>query len=273
MMRDRKVLETNAKAVETRIALFRREEAKVWRDLEDVRKSVARNAQGRARAQERRYVDTSLKQRLALQRAEARQKAAQRREESAVRKVQISVQQQEERRCAAGRERLAAQALRGTVERRRAVEQHARSASCLHSREERAVAQDRVEDRRRDRASVVRASREALRLKAEKDALEAGAKVAGLEVLEAQRAERLKDLQSSLGSCGMDSTRSSLHTSKASSRSCGILDCQREARGVAEDCFQVDASPGPPGRGPVVASAKAARAPVRTRPGRHVGAR
>lgn len=50
----KKAFHANAKAIQNRISYFKREEEKIWRDLEEVRRQAAKIEDGRARAMEKR---------------------------------------------------------------------------------------------------------------------------------------------------------------------------------------------------------------------------
>jgi hypothetical protein len=52
--RMKKAFHANAKAIQNRISYFKREEEKIWRDLEEVRRQAAKIEDGRARAMEKR---------------------------------------------------------------------------------------------------------------------------------------------------------------------------------------------------------------------------
>lgn len=60
--RVKKAVESNVKAVENRIRFFQREEEKIWRDLEEVRRQAATIEDGRTRALEKRMADRTIRQ-------------------------------------------------------------------------------------------------------------------------------------------------------------------------------------------------------------------
>merc|ERR1719146_437935 len=51
--RMKKAFHANAKAIQNRIHYFKREEEKIWRDLEEVRRQASKIEDGRSRAMER----------------------------------------------------------------------------------------------------------------------------------------------------------------------------------------------------------------------------
>mmetsp|Transcript_39542 Transcript_39542/g.62816 ORF Transcript_39542/g.62816 Transcript_39542/m.62816 type:complete len:282 (+) Transcript_39542:87-932(+) len=60
--RTKKAIETNVKAIENRIRFFQREEEKIWRDLEEVRRQAATIEEGRSRALEKKLADQTIQQ-------------------------------------------------------------------------------------------------------------------------------------------------------------------------------------------------------------------
>lgn len=71
--RAKKAVDTNVKAIESRIRYFQREEEKIWRDLEEVRRQAAKMEEGRGR---RVLADQSIQQARELQTRQNRAKAA-----------------------------------------------------------------------------------------------------------------------------------------------------------------------------------------------------
>jgi len=60
--RMRKGIETNANSIENRIKFFKREEEKIWRDLEEVRRQAAKIEDGRSRTLEKKLADKAISQ-------------------------------------------------------------------------------------------------------------------------------------------------------------------------------------------------------------------
>jgi len=60
--RSKKVAEANARQIQNRISYFKREEAKIWRDLEEVRRQTGKIEDGRSRATEKKQADSSIMQ-------------------------------------------------------------------------------------------------------------------------------------------------------------------------------------------------------------------
>merc|ERR1740138_209151 len=64
----------NVKAIENRIRFFQREEEKIWRDLEEVRRQAATIEEGRSRTLEKKLADRTIQQarNMALEQNRAR---------------------------------------------------------------------------------------------------------------------------------------------------------------------------------------------------------
>lgn len=64
--RVKKAVESNVKAIENRIRFFQREEEKIWRDLEEVRRQAATIEEGRSRTLEKKLADRTIQQARAV---------------------------------------------------------------------------------------------------------------------------------------------------------------------------------------------------------------
>lgn len=60
--RQKKAIERNRKAIENRIKFFQKEEEKIWRDLEEVRRQAATIEEGRSRTIEKKLADQAIQQ-------------------------------------------------------------------------------------------------------------------------------------------------------------------------------------------------------------------
>merc|ERR1719284_1199005 len=74
--RVRKAMESNAKAIENRIRFFKREEEKIWRDLEEVRRQASTIEEGRSRTLEKKLADRTIQQARQLALEQNKQRAA-----------------------------------------------------------------------------------------------------------------------------------------------------------------------------------------------------
>lgn len=73
--RAKKSVETNIKTIENRIGFFKREEEKIWRDLEEVRRQAATIEDGRSRTLEKKLADRTIQQERELIAKQNRAKA------------------------------------------------------------------------------------------------------------------------------------------------------------------------------------------------------
>ncbi|CAJ1358207.1 unnamed protein product [Effrenium voratum] len=104
--RAKKAIDKNRKAIENRIRYFQKEEEKIWRDLEEVRRQAAAIEEGRSRTIEKKLADRAIQQERDLMLQQNRVKAAQnrvsvtdyrkRQQFEAMREKQLSAQVQRE---------------------------------------------------------------------------------------------------------------------------------------------------------------------------------
>lgn len=104
--RVKKAVESNVKAIENRIRFFQREEEKIWRDLEEVRRQAATIEEGRSRTLEKKLADRTIQQARSLVLEQNRARAAgqkqqgvdQRKRNQFVQMREKQIQGQEQRR-------------------------------------------------------------------------------------------------------------------------------------------------------------------------------
>jgi len=104
--RVKKAVESNVKAIENRIRFFQREEEKIWRDLEEVRRQAATIEEGRSRTLEKKLADRTIQQARSLALEQNRARAAgqkqqgvdQRKRNQFVQMREKQIQGQEQRR-------------------------------------------------------------------------------------------------------------------------------------------------------------------------------
>jgi len=65
-LRAKKAVESNVNAIQNRIRFFQREEEKIWRDLEEVRRQAATIEEGRSRTLEKKLADRTIQQARSL---------------------------------------------------------------------------------------------------------------------------------------------------------------------------------------------------------------
>merc|ERR1719198_2040327 len=76
----KKAVESNARAIKNRIHFFQREEEKIWRDLEEVRRQAATIEEGRSRTLEKKIADRTISQTKDIVTRQNKAKAASARE-------------------------------------------------------------------------------------------------------------------------------------------------------------------------------------------------
>merc|ERR1719450_1727623 len=74
--RAKKAVESNVQAIENRIRFFQREEEKIWRDLEEVRRQAATIEDGRGRTLAKKLADRQIQQERELLLKQNRARAA-----------------------------------------------------------------------------------------------------------------------------------------------------------------------------------------------------
>jgi len=109
--RAKKAADRNRKAIENRIRFFQKEEEKIWRDLEEVRRQAATIEEGRSRTIEKKLADRAIQQEKELVVSQNRVKATQNR--SAVTDIKNRQQftSMQEKQLAAAAQRQASQAI------------------------------------------------------------------------------------------------------------------------------------------------------------------
>jgi hypothetical protein len=190
----KKAVESNVKAIENRIRFFQREEEKIWRDLEEVRRQAATIEEGRSRTLEKKLADRTIQQARSLALDQNRQRAA-------VQK-QAGVEQRKKNQFSQMREKQ----LQGQEQRRVSQEiirqKKMNDAQVRLQNSERAVAMQRQQLEARLKVNQERAMRiERLKEQHDTDRIQAEREVEEVEsklpALEAQEMECLQRLQNS----------------------------------------------------------------------------
>jgi len=192
--RAKKTVESNAKAIENRIRFFKREEEKIWRDLEEVRRQAATIEEGRGRTLEKKLADRTIQQdrEVALRQNRARVAATRSQGHDARRQNQV-VQEREKKLAGDEQRRISQDILR---------QKRMQEAQDRLKNSERAVAIQRAQLESRLRVNQEKATRiERLREQHEHDRLAAEAEVndaeSKLPELEAEEMMCLQRLQNS----------------------------------------------------------------------------
>lgn len=179
--RAKKSVEANAKAIENRIRFFKREEDKIWRDLEEVRRQASTIEEGRTRTLEKKLADKTIQQEREVILKQNRARVVTNRNQGSEVRRQQQVLTEHEKQMAADEQRRISQDI---LRQKRMQEAQARLANS-----ERAVAIQRAQLESRLRVTQERANR-IDRLRAEHEAERMAAEA---EVADAER--RLPDLE------------------------------------------------------------------------------
>jgi len=208
--RAKKAAEVNAKAIQNRIRFFQREEEKIWRDLEEVRRQATTIEEGRTRTLEKKLADKTIQQERGVVFQQNRCRAATTKSAGQDQRKHIQMLQDREKRLAAEDQR---QLSKDIVRRKREQEAQARlgnsqrAVGILSSRRE---AKQKVQEDRAAWLERLRLQHEAERQAAEAEVYDAEAQLPQLEAEEMACLQRLQnsrivtqsvleELESSLG--------------------------------------------------------------------------
>lgn len=206
-----KGVKTNVQTVENRIKFFRREEEKIWRDLEEVRRQAAKIEEGRARTLEKRLADQAIAQVKKQGYAENSIRAAKQREEAIAQRKQNEMESMQARRLAGESQRRESQEI---IRRKRLEEAQMKlnkSERVVAIQREQLEAKLRTNQERADKLARIRDTQERERLSAEQDVQDVESKLPDLEQQEMACLQRLQnsrivtqtvlqELEASLGS-------------------------------------------------------------------------
>lgn len=192
--RVKKAMETNVKAIENRIRFFQREEEKIWRDLEEVRRQAATIEEGRGRTLEKKLADKAIAEaRDAQTQANKNKAAAQKQAISESRRQQQFVQKRAKELAGQEQRKVSQDILR---------QKRMQEAQAKLTNSERAVTIQRQQLEARLKANQDKAMRlEQLREQQERDRIAAEMEVQQVEsrlpALEAEEMVCLQRLQNS----------------------------------------------------------------------------
>eukprot|EP00927_Polykrikos_kofoidii_P073433 TRINITY_DN69473_c0_g1_i1.p1 TRINITY_DN69473_c0_g1~~TRINITY_DN69473_c0_g1_i1.p1 ORF type:complete len:488 (+),score=108.10 TRINITY_DN69473_c0_g1_i1:53-1465(+) len=183
----------NVMTVQHRIDYFKREEERIWRGLEDVRRQAAKMEECRNRLREREAAENAVKQlkyrtlmenriRAKGQREEIIRQRKQNTLETMQAKRYSSMQQKNESRELENRKRM------GQVEQRRS-----NSERVISSQRDTIVAKLRSNQERSERLTRIREEQEYARLEAQRDAERVGGRLPDLEAQELACLQRLQN--------------------------------------------------------------------------------
>jgi len=192
--RAKKAVETNCKTIENRIRYFQREEEKIWRDLEEVRRQAATIEDGRSRTLEKKLADRTIQQERDMALRQNRTKAAATRTSGAEQRKRQQLMTMREKQIAGEEQRRVSQDI---LRQKRMQEAQVRLANS-----ERAVAIQRAQLESRLRANQEKAAKiDRLKEQQEFERIQAEQEVCDVEQrlpqLEAEEMVCLQRLQNS----------------------------------------------------------------------------
>jgi hypothetical protein len=228
--RMKKAFHANAKAIANRISYFKREEEKIWRDLEEVRRQASKIEDGRSRAMERRMATKTIQSSREAGTNSNRLRAAhQKANTEAIKKEQRYEAVREKKDAWATRRKEAAEMLRH----KKMLEAQQRlrnSERAVAVQREQLEAKLRVNQQRGDRLQEIRVNQEDARREAEDQVSHVEQTLPLLEAEELLCVQRLQNsrivtqsvLQELEQSLGARSPVASLLRSKAQQRSINV---------------------------------------------------
>jgi hypothetical protein len=209
--RAKKAVDVNAKAIESRIRYFQREEEKIWRDLEEVRRQAATIEEGRSRTLEKKIADRTIQQERELMVRQNRARAAATKSTGQEQRKRNQFQAMKEKQIAGQEQRRTSQEI---LRQKRVAEDKARLANY-----ERAVSAQRatleaklkINQEKVERIERMREAQEQARQDAELEVQDAESRLPELEAEELVCLQRLQnsrivtqsvleELETSLGS-------------------------------------------------------------------------
>lgn len=209
--RVKKAVDQNVKAIENRIRFFQREEEKIWKDLEEVRRQASMIEDGRSRIVEKKLADAAITQAKEVQTQANRQRAAATRQAVVEQRRQHQFIQTQAKQMAGQEQRRISQEILRQKRMQEAQTKLTNSEKAVAIQRTQLEARLRVNQERAEKLERVRAEQEAERLSAEKEVQAASARLPDLEAEEMMCLQRLQnsrivtqsvleELESSLGS-------------------------------------------------------------------------
>eukprot|EP00420_Gonyaulax_spinifera_P006185 CAMPEP_0197939736 /NCGR_PEP_ID=MMETSP1439-20131203/120136_1 /TAXON_ID=66791 /ORGANISM="Gonyaulax spinifera, Strain CCMP409" /LENGTH=307 /DNA_ID=CAMNT_0043562869 /DNA_START=76 /DNA_END=999 /DNA_ORIENTATION=+ len=209
--RAKKAVETNVKAIENRISFFKREEEKIWRDLEQVRRQAATIEEGRTRTIEKKLADRAIQQEKDTMSQKNREKAVAARNAGMETRRRNQFEQMHMKQQAGQDQRRASQEILKQKKMQEAQARLANSERAVAAQRSALEAKLKVNEEKATKLERLREQQEADRIAAESEVQEAESKLPSLEAEELVCLQRLQnsrivtqsvleELETSLGS-------------------------------------------------------------------------
>jgi len=208
--RAKKAVEANVKTVENRISFFKREEEKIWRDLEEVRRQAAAIEEGRTRTLEKKLADQAIQEERELSSKQNHDRAVASKTASLENKRRNQFLSMRERQLAGEEQRRASQAVLRQKKMQDAQERLQNSERAVAIQREKLEARLKSNQERAERLDRLRHQHEANRQALEGEVQAVESKLPELEAEELACLQRLQnsrivtqsvleELESSLG--------------------------------------------------------------------------
>lgn len=191
--RVKKAAESNARAIENRIKFFQREEEKIWRDLEEVRRQAATIEEGRSRTLEKKLADRTISQARDIHFKENRAKAVAAKQTMLEHRQRNQVEQMREKHLAGHQQRQQSQDILRQKRMMDAQHRLRNSERAVAIQRSQLEARLRVNQERSERLTRLRYDQEAARLTAEKEVQDVESRLPQLEAEEMVCLQRLQN--------------------------------------------------------------------------------
>lgn len=194
--RAKKAAEVNAKSIEARIRNYQREEERIWREIDDLRRKASIREHGKVRAAEKRIAAQTIQEGRELQFEEKRAKANQTKKmlEESAQKMEENAEKVREQRNVMGQDqrRLSAEILRQKrlSEKQVALRNTERAVAVQRSQLESRI---KMAQQKSERIQVLREQAERHRIEKEQLVHEAESKLPALEAEEMVCLQRLQN--------------------------------------------------------------------------------
>jgi len=191
--RAKKTMETNVKAIENRIGFFKREEEKIWRDLEEVRRQAATIEDGRSRTLEKKLADRTIQQERELLMKQNRAKVMASKQNNSDLKKRSQFSQMREKQMLGQEQRKASQDILRQKKMHDAQVRLSNSEKAVAIQRAQLEARLKVNQEKADRIERMREQHEFERIAAENEVQEVESRLPQLEAEELICLQRLQN--------------------------------------------------------------------------------
>lgn len=189
----KKAVESSARAIENRIKFFQREEEKIWRDLEEVRRQAATIEEGRSRTLEKKLADRKISQARDQAYKDNRTRAQKAKESTKSSLKSNMFQQQQEKQMAGEQQRRQSSEILRTKRMMEAQHRLRNSERAVAIQRSQLEARWRINEERAERLKQLREEQEQARVMAEQEVQDVEARLPKLEQEEMVCLQRLQN--------------------------------------------------------------------------------